>query len=108
MWRTLRSNRRPQKRPYTPHVVCAPTPMSNPSIRRRGNVHHRRTESSSAETLPPRGVFGPSSSSCCNICVIGHSTSTNGTAPVQGAGASHSTFSQQIMSDGITARQHQL
>ncbi|EAN83350.1 hypothetical protein TcCL_NonESM08822 [Trypanosoma cruzi] len=45
MWRTLRSNRRPQKRPYTPHVVCAPTPSKrltvNPSSRERPSPSHR-------------------------------------------------------------------
>ncbi|RNF02507.1 hypothetical protein TcG_11334 [Trypanosoma cruzi] len=103
---TQRSNRRPQRRPYKQHAQRLHQ-MDNPSIRRRENVHHRRTESSPTATLPTRGVFGPFSSWCRNICVIGHSTSANGTAPVPGV--EHRTaHCQQIIPCCITARQPQL
>ncbi|RNC36427.1 regulator of sigma E protease [Trypanosoma cruzi] len=104
---TQQSNRRPQRRPYKQRVQRLHQ-MDNPSIRRRENVHHRRTESSPAATLPARGVFGLLSLWCRNICVIDHSTSANGTAPVPRAGASHSALPQQIIPCCITARQLQL
>ncbi|RNC52038.1 regulator of sigma E protease [Trypanosoma cruzi] len=104
---TQRSNRRPQRRPYTQHAQRLHQ-MDNPSIRHRENVHHRRTESSPAAPLPPREVFGLLTSWCRNICVTIHSTSANGTAPVTGAGASHSALSQQLIPCCITARQPQL
>ncbi|ESS64449.1 hypothetical protein TCDM_07508 [Trypanosoma cruzi Dm28c] len=88
---TQRSNRRPLRRPYTQHAQRLHQ-RDNTSIRRRENVQHRRTESSPAATLPPRGVFGLLSSFCRNLCVIGHSTATTDTAPVPGAGVSHSAL----------------
>ncbi|RNC36557.1 regulator of sigma E protease [Trypanosoma cruzi] len=92
MRHTQRSNRRPQRRPYTPRAHRL-NQRDNPSIRRRLSVHHRRTHSLSAATLPARGVFRLLSSRCRNICVIGHSTSASCTAPVPGSGASHSALS---------------
>ncbi|RNC32573.1 regulator of sigma E protease [Trypanosoma cruzi] len=87
-----RSNRRPQRWPYTPHAPRLHQ-WEKPSTRRRLSVHHRRTHSLSAATLPARGVFRLLPSWCCSVCVTVHQPATTCTASVPGAGASHSALS---------------